>query len=330
MTKIKNLLFKDKKRKTITLCSLMLVVVIMFSIILIPVFLDMNKSFKNNDELYSYMNGTWKYMDDYIIFENDKVYVVKDLPFYDYILDVYKTTKNIDSVKKLAFEDCIAEIKTILQAEESVSWVSKKGEVIIHPLGNCSFDVAIIIEIKKDQVLITDYTATGNEMISFEKISNDTNLIIDDLKTEFDKVKSKGFDTAMFLPDSQEFDQRLIDANLNTLFSMKFLSGLYQKTKELTISNTQYVGFDRMFDVIYQYMKDVPGFSTDAKSEILAEIRKGEVRDALKGTVIESKFTLYGVNFHVYYKSLAYPKNVYNTGYEAYTIMMSPGTISLN
>ncbi len=328
MTKIKDLLFKDKKRKMITICSLVLVVVL-FSTILIPVFEDMNKRFKNNDELYSYMSGTWKYMDDYIIFENDKVYVVKDLPFYDYILDVYKTTKSIETVKNLTFEDCIAKIKTNLQAEENVSWVPKKGEVIIHPLGNCSFDVAIVIEIKKDKVLITDYTSTNNQMISFEKVSNDTNLIIDDLKTEFDKVKSSGFSTTIFLPDSQAFDQRLIDANLNTLFSMNYLKGLYQKTKELTISNTQYLGYDRMFDVIYQYMKDIPGFSENAKSEILAEIRKGEVRDALKGTVLESKFTLYGVDFHVYYKSLAYPKNVYYTGYEAYTIMMKPGTISL-
>ncbi len=330
MLKLKELFFKNKKRKIITICSLVLAVVILLSLILTPIFEDMNKRFKSDDELYSYMNGTWEYLGNYIVFENGEVYVVKSLPFYDCILEVYETTKDINAAKSLTFEECISKIKTNLQAEESVSWAPKKGEVILHPLGNSSFDTAIVIEIKKDKVLIQDYTATDNKMIPFEKISDNTDLIIDDFKAEFERVKSNGISTKTFLPTSEEFDKRLIDANLNTLFSMKFMNGLYQTSKELTISNTQYVGFDRMFDVIYEYMKDIPGFSVNAKSEILAEIGKGEVRDALKGTVIESKFTLYGVNFHVYYKPLSYPKNVYYTGYEAYTVMMSPGTISLN
>lgn len=337
MTKIKDLLFKDKKRKIITIFSLVLVVVL-FSTILIPVFEDMNKRFKNNDELYSYMSGTWKYMDDYIIFENDKVYVVKDLPFYDYILDIYKTTKNIETVKNLTFEDCIAKIKTNLQAEESVSWVPKKGEVIIHPLGNCSFDVAIVIEIKKDKVLITDYTATNNQMISFEKVSNDTNLIIDELKNEFNEFK-KNLKAKDFIPNFSKFKERVRN-NPNTS-SLVNKSTFYYTTNDdskrmlmlgdnppkfteacvtpidngIMLVNDNTVSLNDLLLIIDVYLQDLPTYPGESGHQTIKEkIWNGEKvygTDSNNAPVICSEFDLYGVSFYTQYFKYQYSYDRY-------------------
>lgn len=324
MTKIKNLLFKDKKRKVITICSLVLAIIILLFAILIPTISNMNKHFASEKELFEHIQGTYSRtisIESRYIVKNSQIIHITKSDFSDFVKNYLLETKDISATKNLELEMCedllLSKYGEVIKTECS----PKKGIITIYPQG---FEDGVKINVKKDGLV------SQNEKFGLSKHSGETQISKDKYCIDFfNEAKKTGFKTEEFLPTSKEFDQRLIDANLNTLFSMNYLKGLYQKTKELTISNTQYVGFDRMFDVIYQYMKDIPGFSENAKSEILAEIRKGEVRDALKGTVLESKFTLYGVDFHVYYKSLAYPKNVYYTGYEAYTIMMKPGTISL-
>ena len=135
---------------------------------------------------------------------------------------------------------------------------------------------------------------------------------------------------ANFLPSTEELDQRLIDTGLNTAFANGYLKGIYNKDKSMTLTNTQYTDFDKMFEVIYQYMKDIPGFSEDAKGEIRTAMENGEVRDALKGTAICAEFTLYGIEFNTTYKPLSYPKNVQYTGYSQIAIIMKPSSTSFN
>lgn len=340
MLKLKELLFKDKKRKIITICSLVLAVVILLSLILTPIFEDMNKRFKNEDELYSYMNGTWEYLDNYIIFENGEVYVVKSLPFYDYILEIYKTTKDINAAKSLTFEECISKIKTNLQAEENVSWVPKKGEVILHPLGNSSFDIAIVIEIKKDKVLIQDYTATDNKMIPFEKISDNTDLIIDDFKAEFERVKSNGISTKTFLPTSFSKFKEQVRNNPKTS-SLVNKSTFYYATNDdskqmlmlgdnppkyaeafvspmddgITLMNDNTISLNDLLLIIDVYLQDLPTYPGESCHQTIKEkIWSGKEvygTDSNNPPVICSEFDLYGVSFYTQYFKYQYSYDRY-------------------
>ena len=100
MSKIKNFLFQNKKRKIITICSFVLAIVILLSAILIPAISNMDKNFKTEEEMYDYFFGTWKIDGRYYFVGSDGVATTNYL-FEDYFIEMIKSAKDVEVIKDL-------------------------------------------------------------------------------------------------------------------------------------------------------------------------------------------------------------------------------------
>ncbi len=134
-----------------------------------------------------------------------------------------------------------------------------------------------------------------------------------------------------YLPTVKEMDERLINAGLGDLFtSGKLATGLITEEDGMPLlMNKSEVAFSQIFSVIYEYLKDIPGFSMDLEGEILDKIKNGEVNDLPTSVVVKSKFEYCGVKFKVDYMPCSYSKNMQLNGFDKYIFYFEYGTITL-
>ena len=125
-------------------------------------------------------------------------------------------------------------------------------------------------------------------------------------------------------------DERLTNAGLADLFTSGKLSGIQTDEDGMTLlMNNSEVTFSQIFSVIYEHMKDIPGFSKELEEVFINEIENGEVREAPSSVIVTSEFEFCGVSIKVDYMPCSYSKNMQENGFDKYIFYFTYGTITL-
>ncbi len=133
-----------------------------------------------------------------------------------------------------------------------------------------------------------------------------------------------------YLPTVKEMDERLTNTGLSVLFTSGKLSGIQTDEDGMTLlMNKSEVTFSQIFSVIYEYMKDIPGFSKELENAFIKEIENGEVREAPLSVIVTSEFEFCGVSIKVDYMPSSYSKNMQENGFDKYIFYFTYGTITL-
>ncbi len=349
MNKIASQVLKKTKGKIIIICSLVLVTVILLCSIIIPTMSNGNKKFKSEEELLSYLTGVYssdmEYTYSYFIFDkNNKLY--HDFTQHDfnyYFQEYLKTTKDIESLKNMTFEDCIDNMMKNRVKSIDAEFQYKKGKIIFDDGGNQR-----TIDVKKDAIILT----FGDSTYSMYKLS-DSPVTCEEMKENFEEAKKQGFDALEFVPsfsalkkeiktnsktshfvntnwqmsainNKEDMSTFILGNCTNTKNSSKaFLSyidgvkgeGIMMYTSDLTVS------LDDLLTIVDLYLNNVPTYPGDfAHDEIKEQMFKGKTIQNSDGTVCNSEFNLYGINFdatviekingQMIYMITVYPKEI--------------------
>ena len=346
--KVKDFLFKNKKRKIIVACAFALAIVLLLCAILIPVLSKMNKRFKSEEEMLTYMTGVYApqnrdKVDAYYIFDvNNKCYSGSSFSyghFRSYFSEYLGATKNLDAVKKLTFEECINSIEIIPFKDAEFQY--SKGRIILK-----ESKTTLTIDIKKDAIMISD---SGNTYRIWKLA--DTPLECDAFKENFETAKKAGINISEFLPDFKELTERIksdsrTSALVNTNYNMSAInnsdmdlfylgkctkanqneSAFISKTNEglLLRSTDPTVSLNGLLTIIDLYLQDVPTYPGESvHADIKSEIQNGKVILNNNGNIINSEFNLYDINFQTDYQERI-------NGTTMYMISVHPKTISLS
>lgn len=346
--KVKDFLFKNKKRKIIVACAFALAIVLLLCAILIPVLSKMNKRFKSEEEMLTYMTGVYApqnrdKVDAYYIFDvNNKCYSGINLSyghFRSYFSEYLGATKNLDAVKKLTFEECINSIEIIPFKDAEFQY--SKGRIILK-----ESKTTLTIDIKKDAIMISD---SGNTYRIWKLA--DTPLECDAFKENFETAKKAGINISEFLPDFKELTERIksdsrTSALVNTNYNMSAInnsdmdlfylgkctkanqkeSAWISKTNEglLLRSTDPTVSLNGLLTIIDLYLQDVPTYPGESvHADIKSEIQNGKVILNNNGNIINSEFNLYDIYFQTDYQERI-------NGTTMYMISVHPKTISLS
>lgn len=346
--KVKDFLFKNKKRKIIVACAFALAIVLLLCAILIPVLSKMNKRFKSEEEMLTYMTGVYApqnrdKVDAYYIFDvNNKCYSGSSFSyghFRSYFSEYLGATKNLDAVKKLTFEECINSIEIIPFKDAEFQY--SKGRIILK-----ESKTTLTIDIKKDAIMISD---SGNTYRIWKLA--DTPLECDAFKENFETAKKAGINISEFLPDFKELTERIktdsrTSALVNTNYNMSAInnsdmdlfylgkctkanqneSAFISKTNErlLLRSTDPTVSLNGLLTIIDLYLQDVPTYPGESvHADIRSEIQNGKVILNNNGNIINSEFNLYDIYFQTDYQERI-------NGTTMYMISVHPKTISLS
>lgn len=353
--KVKDFLFKNKKRKIIVACAFALAIVLLLCAILIPVLSKMNKRFKSEEEMLTYMTGVYApqnrdKVDAYYIFDvNNKCYSGSSFSyghFRSYFSEYLGATKNLDAVKKLTFEECINSIEIIPFKDAEFQY--SKGRIILK-----ESKTTLTIDIKKDAIMISD---SGNTYRIWKLA--DTPLECDAFKENFETAKKAGINISEFLPDFKELKERIktdsrTSALVNTNYSMSaindnedmdtFFLGKCTKADQkesawiydvdssatdgagLTLFSTdRTVSLEDLLTILDLYLKDVPTYPGEsAHGEIKDKIYNGEFIVSNNGLITNSEFSLFGIDFTTSYQER-------NDAIKMYWISVHPKSISLS
>ena len=346
--KVKDFLFKNKKRKIIVACAFALAIVLLLCAILIPVLSKINKRFKSEEEMLTYMTGVYApqnrdKVDAYYIFDvNNKCYSGSSFSyghFRSYFSEYLGATKNLDAVKKLTFEECINSIEIIPFKDAEFQY--SKGRIILK-----ESKTTLTIDIKKDAIMISD---SGNTYRIWKLA--DTPLECDAFKENFETAKKAGINISEFLPDFKELTERIksdsrTSALVNTNYNMSAInnsdmdlfylgkctkanqneSAFISKTNEglLLRSTDPTVSLNGLLTIIDLYLQDVPTYPGESvHADIKSEIQNGKVILNNNGNIINSEFNLYDINFQTDYQERI-------NGTTMYMISVHPKTISLS
>ncbi len=339
MSKIKNFLFQNKKRKIITICSFVLAIVILLSAILIPAISNMDKNFKTEEEMYDYFFGTWKIDGRYYFVGSDGVATTNYL-FEDYFIEMIKSAKDVEVIKDLTLESC----------EESIISELVFREVYYHPKavsGHVYFkglDIEIYIKRNNRIVAFED-----GEEVSITKISDDISLVHDDIIEMFNDAKKDDLLISNFIPSFSELKELIkTDSKTSSLVNTTPQMSVINDSEDMTMfflgncTNAQQssaylsdtddgimlvtsdptISIDELLAIIDVYLQDCPTYpGVSAHDEIKNEIKNGEVKYLPAATIINSEFTLYNIKFKVTY----WPNNYVNNGvYDKYHIVVIP------
>lgn len=346
--KVKDFLLKNKKRKIIVACAFALAIVLLLCAILIPVLSKMNKRFKSEEEMLTYMTGVYApqnrdKVDAYYIFDvNNKCYSGSSFSyghFRSYFSEYLGATKNLDAVKKLTFEECINSIEIIPFKDAEFQY--SKGRIILK-----ESKTTLTIDIKKDAIMISDSENTYR----IWKLA-DTPLECDAFKEKFETAKKAGINISEFLPDFKELTERIksdsrTSALVNTNYNMSAInnsdmdlfylgkctkanqkeSAFISKADEgLMLKSTDpTVSLNDLLTIIDLYLQDVPTYpSESAHGEIRDKINNGKAFHDSNGTGTISEFNLYGIDFRIVYSENP-------NGTTLYHMILRPKTISLS
>ena len=346
--KVKDFLFKNKKRKIIVACAFALAIVLLLCAILIPVLSKMNKRFISEEEMLTYMTGVYApqnrdKVDAYYIFDvNNKCYSGSSFSyghFRSYFSEYLGATKNLDAVKKLTFEECINSIEIIPFKDAEFQY--SKGRIILK-----ESKTTLTIDIKKDAIMISD---SGNTYRIWKLA--DTPLECDAFKENFETAKKAGINISEFLPDFKELTERIksdsrTSALVNTNYNMSAInnsdmdlfylgkctkanqkeSAWISKTNEglLLRSTDPTVSLNGLLTIIDLYLQDVPTYPGESvHADIKSEIQNGKVILNNNGNIINSEFNLYDIYFQTDYQERI-------NGTTMYMISVHPKTISLS
>ncbi len=346
--KVKDFLFKNKKRKIIVACAFALAIVLLLCAILIPVLSKMNKRFQSEEEMLTYMTGVYApqnrdKVDAYYIFDvNNKCYSGINFSyghFRSYFSEYLGATKNLDAVKKLTFEECINSIEIIPFKDAEFQY--SKGRIILK-----ESKTTLTIDIKKDAIMISD---SGNTYRIWKLA--DTPLECDAFKENFETAKKAGINISEFLPDFKELTERIksdsrTSALVNTNYNMSAInnsdmdlfylgkctkanqkeSAWISKTNEglLLRSTDPTVSLNGLLTIIDLYLQDVPTYPGESvHADIKSEIQNGKVILNNNGNIINSEFNLYDIYFQTDYQERI-------NGTTMYMISVHPKTISLS
>lgn len=355
--KIKDFLFKNKKRKIIVACAFALAVVLLLCAILIPVLSNTNKMFKSEAEMLTYMTGVYvseEYKDEFYIFnENEKCYKMfsKD-DFVSYFEKNLSETKDLETLKNMTFEECITNMTQAYLEPISLDFNYTNNKIFIY--GDISAHDRTIT-INDDSITIyypfRDYTS------NFKKLA-DTPLECDELKENFENAKKAGVNALELVPSFKELKELIksdskTSALVNTNYSMSaindnedmdmFFLGKCTKANQQEsafISNVDSsaadgaglmlkstdptVSLNGLLTIIDLYLQDVPTYPGEsAHGEIRDKINNGKAFHDSNGTGTISEFNLYGIDFRIVYSENP-------NGTTLYYMILHPKTISLS
>lgn len=336
LKKIKEFLFQNKKRKIITICSLVLAIVILLSAILIPAISNMNKSFKSEEEMREYFLGTWQIDGRYYFVSNDGVATTAfRYEFNNYFVEMIKSAKDVEVIKNLTLESC----------EDSIISEFKFKEVDYYPTaanGHVVFNglhIKIYIKMNNRIVALKD-----GEEVSITKISDDISLIYDDVIDIFNDAKNN-LSISDFIPSFSELKEIIkTDSKTSRLVNTNWQMSAYNDNEKAIVfylgnctttsqssraelratdgginlfTSDLSVSFDDLLTIVDLYLQDVPTYPGESvHDEIKEEMLNGEVY----GSWIYSEFNLYGIDFTTYYYSKI----------NGYQIIVEPKEISLS
>ena len=349
--KIKDFLFKNKKRKIIVACTFALAVVLLLCAILIPVLSNMNKKFEREEDMLTYMTGVYTYAGEskYIIFDVDNKCYRGDSfsygAFCSYFTEYLSTTKDLDAVKNLTFEECINNMEIL--PYEDAEYQYSKGKIILEKNDT--------IDIKKDVKTISDSKKT----YYMRKLA-DTPLACDEFKENFEKAKDSGINAKQFVPSFSELKELIksdskTSALVNTNYSMSAInnnedmdmfflgkctnanSSEKEKACISTLSSDSIngaglslfstdptVSLNDLLTIIDLYLQDVPTYPGEsAHADIKNEMQNGKLIQKNTGNIINSDFNLYGI----YFQTTCQERT---DGTVMYMISVHPKTISLS
>lgn len=347
--KIKDFLFKNKKRKIIVACTFALAVVLLLCAILIPVLSNMNKKFESEEDMLTYMTGVYTCAGEskYIIFDVDNKCYRGDSfsygAFCSYFTEYLSTTKDLDAVKNLTFEECINNMEIL--PYEDAEYQYSKGKIILKKNDT--------IDIKKDVKTISDSKKT----YYMRKLA-DTPLACDEFKENFEKAKDSGINAKQFVPSFSELKEQIKSnsrtSNLvNTNYNMAAINNnekmnmfFLGKCTKANVSEQAYisaldsdaangsglmlmstdptVSLEDLLSIIDLYLQDVPTYPGEsAHGEIKNEIYNGKFIQNNNGDIINSEFNLYGIYFTTTYQARTNGTTMYKISVHPKTIILS-------
>lgn len=352
--KIKDFLFKSKKRTIIVVCAFALAVVLLICAILIPALSNKNtsltnKGFKSEAEMLTYMTGVYTsdggYSDYYIFNEDGKCYRnFFDDVFSSYFAEYLSETKDLEALKNMTFEECM---NNIMQ-----SYLEPIDDIEIKPSSNSivfkSEAYESTVRINNDSVTV--YYQFSGDTFNMKKLA-DTPLECDVFKEKFENAKKSGIDALVLVPGFKELKERIktdsrASALVNTNYNMSAInnsdmdmfylgkctkanqneSAFISKTDEglLLYSTDRTVSLEDLLTILDLYLKDVPTYPGEsAHGEIKDKIYNGEFILSNNGLITDSEFSLFGIDFRTSYQER-------NDAIKMYWISVHPKTISLS
>lgn len=352
--KIKDFLFKNKKRKIIVACAFALAVVLLLCAILIPALSNKstslpNKGFKSEAEMLTYMTGVYTsdggYSDYYIFNENGKCYRnFFDDVFSSYFAEYLSETKDLEALKNMTFEECMNNImQSYLEPIDDIEIQYSSNSIVFKSKAYES-----TVSINNDSVTV--YYPFSGDTFNMKKLA-DTPLECDKFKEKFENAKKAGVNALELVPSFKELKEWIktdsrASALVNTNYNMSAInnsdmdmfylgkctkanqneSAFISKTDEglLLYSTDPTVALNGLLTIIDLYLQDVPTYPGESvHANIKSEIQNGKVIQNYNGNIINSEFNLYGIYFQTSYQERI-------NGTTMYMISVHPKTISLS
>ncbi|MGN1160816.1 MAG: hypothetical protein ACI4SX_01085 [Candidatus Fimenecus sp.] len=359
--KIKDFLFKNKKRKIIVACAFALAVVLLLCAILIPALSNKstslpNQGFKSEAEMLTYMTGVYTsdggYSDYYIFNENGKCYRnFFDDVFSSYFAEYLSETKDLEALKNMTFEECMNNImQSYLEPIDDIEIQYSSNSIVFKSKAYES-----TVSINNDSVTV--YYPFSGDTFNMKKLA-DTPLECDKFKEKFENAKKAGVNALELVPSFKELKELIksdsrTSALVNTNYSMSaindnedmdmFFLGKCTKANQQEsafISNVDSsaadgaglmlkstdptVSLNGLLTIIDLYLQDVPTYPGEsAHGEIRDKINNGKAFHDSNGTGTISEFNLYGIDFRIVYSENP-------NGTTLYYMILHPKTISLS
>lgn len=348
--KIKDFLFKSKKRTIIVVCAFALAVVLLLCAVLIPEL--SKKSFKSEAEMLTYMKGVYYASDGfwrhyYVFNENGKCYRNSFDFFSSYFTEYLGETKDVEALKNMAFEDCMNNImQSYLEPVKDLEIQYANNKIIFKDQLYES-----TVSINKDNSITVHYNADGSNYNCNMKKLADTPLECNEFKEKFENAKRAGINALELVPNFKELTERIksdsrTSALVNTNYNMSAInnsdmdlfylgkctkanqkeSAFISKTDEglLLFSTDPTVSLNGLLTILDLYLQDVPTYPGEsAHADIKNEIQNGKLIQNNNGNIINSEFNLYGIYFRTSYQERI-------NGTTMYMISVHPKTISLS
>lgn len=355
--KIKDFLFKNKKRKIIIACAFAMAVILTVCAVLIPEL--SKKRFKSETEMLTYMKGVYYASDGfwrhyYVFNENGKCYRNSFDFFSSYFTEYLVETKDVEALKNMSFEDCMNNImQSYLEPVKDLEIQYANNKIIFKDQLYES-----TVSINKDNSITVHYNADGSDYNCNMKKLADTPLECNEFKEKFENAKRAGINALELVPNFKELKERIktdsrTSALVNTNYSMSainnnedmdtFFLGKCTRTDQkkaawiydvdssaadgagLTLYSTDpTVSLEDLLTILDLYLKDVPTYPGEsAHGEIKDKIYNGNFIVGNNALVTNSEFSLFGIDFRTSYQER-------NDAIKMYWISVHPKTISLS